>query len=55
MWSNFNCILGENNRTVCITIKLNGVNDSEPETTANASNSYFKSIPTTLSDNINNS
>ena len=36
------------------TIKLNGIHVAEPETIANAFNSYFFSIPITLSDNINN-
>ena len=36
------------------TIKLDGIHVAEPETIANAFNSYFNSIPITLSDNMNN-
>ena len=54
IWSNINCILGKKHRSISTTIKLNGINVTEPETIANAFNSYFNSIPITLSDNINN-
>ena len=36
------------------SIKLDGIRVAESETIANAFNSYFNSIPITLSDNINN-
>ena len=36
------------------TIKLDGILVTEPETIANAFNSYFNSIPIILSDKINN-
>ena len=36
------------------TIKLDGIDVAEPETIANAFNSYFNSIPITMSDNIIN-
>ena len=36
------------------TIRLDGIHVAEPETIANAFNSYFNSIPITLCDNINN-
>ena len=39
---------------ISTTIKLNGINIAEPETIANAFNSYFNSLPITLRDNINN-
>ena len=35
-------------------MKLNDIRVAEPETIANAFNSYFNSIPVTLSNNINN-
>ena len=54
IWSNINYILGEKHNSINTTIKLNGIQVAEPETIANAFNSYFNSIPITLSDKINN-
>ena len=54
IWSNINCILGKKHSSINNTIKLDGKHVAEPETNANAFNSYFNSIPITLSDNINN-
>ena len=54
MWSNINCILGKKHSSINTTIKLDGIHVAEPETIANAFNSYFNSIPITLSNNINN-
>ena len=54
IWSNINCILGKKHSSINITIKLYVIHVAEPESIANAFNSYFNSIPITLSDNINN-
>ena len=54
VWSNINCILGKKHSSINTTIKLDDIHVAEPETIANAFNSYFNSIPITLSDNINN-
>ena len=55
IWSNINCILDKKKHSsINTTIKLDGIQVAEPETIANAFNSYFKSIPIMLSDNINN-
>ena len=54
IWSNINCILGKKHSSINTTIKLDGIHVAEPETIANQFNSYFNSIPITLSDNINN-
>ena len=53
IWSNINCILGKKHSSANTTIKLDGNHVAEPETIANAFNSYFNSIPITLRDNIN--
>ena len=53
MWSNINCILGKKHSSINTTIKLDGILVAEPETIANSFNSYFNSIPITLSDTIN--
>ena len=50
----FNCILGKKHSSINTTIKLDGIHVAEPETIANAFNSYFNSISITLSDNKNN-
>ena len=54
IWSNINYFLGKKHSSINTTIKLDGIQVAEPETIANAFNSYFNSIPITLSDNINN-
>ena len=54
MWSNINTILGKNCKASSTSIKQNGIIINEPEVIANSFNSYFNSIPTTLSNNINN-
>ena len=54
IWLNIYCILGKKHSSINTTIKLNGIHVAEPETIANAFNSYFNFIPITLSDNINN-
>ena len=52
--SSINCILGKKYGSINNTIKPDGIHGVEPETIANAFNSYFNSIPITLNDNINN-
>ena len=47
-------VLVKKHSSINTTIKLDGIHVAEPETIANAFNSYFNSIPITLSDNINN-
>ena len=54
MWFNINTILGKNRKASSTSIKLNGIIINEPEIIASSFNSYFNSIPTTLSNNINN-
>ena len=54
MWSNINTILGKNRKSSSTSIKLNGIIINEPRVIASSYNSYFNSIPTTLSNNINN-
>ena len=54
MWSNINTILGKSRKSPSTSIKLNGIIINEPEVIASSFNSYFNSIPTTLSNNINN-
>ena len=54
MWSNINTILGKNRKSSSTSIKLNGIIINEPEVIASSFNTYFNSIPTTLSNNINN-
>ena len=49
--SNINTILGKKRNDA---IKLNGIIINEPEVIVNSFNSYCNSIPTTLSNNINN-
>ena len=46
--------LGKNGKATSTSIKLNGIIINEPEVIASSFNSYFNSIPTTLSNNINN-
>ena len=46
--------LSKKHSSVSTTIKLDGIHVAGPETIGNAFNSYFNSIPITLSDNINN-
>ena len=50
----YHCILGKKHSSINSTIKLDGIHAAEPKTIANAFNSYFNSIPITLSDDINN-
>ena len=52
--SNINCILGNKLISINTSIKLTGIDVAEPETIANAFNSYFNRIPVTLRDNMNN-
>ena len=52
--SNINGILCKKHSSINTTIKLDGIHVAEPEAIANEFNSYFNSIPITLSDNINN-
>ena len=52
MWSNINTILGKTSKSSSTSVKLNGVVINE--VIASSFNSYFNSIPTTLSNNINN-
>ena len=40
IWSNSNCILGKKHSSINSTIKLDGTHVAEPETIANAFNSY---------------
>ena len=54
VWSNNNTILGKNHKSSCTAIKLNDIIINEPEVIDNSFNLYFNSIPTTLSNNINN-
>ena len=54
VWSNINTILGKNRKSSSTSIKLNGIIINEPEVIASSFNTYFNSIPTTLSNNINN-
>ena len=54
IWSNINCILCKKHSSINTTINLDGIHVAEPETIANAFNSYYNSINITLSDNINN-
>ena len=54
IWSNIICIVGKKHSSINTTIKLDVIHVAEPETIANAFNSYFNSIPITFSDNINN-
>ena len=54
MWSNISIILGENRKSPSTSIKLNGIIINEPEVIASSFNSYFNSIPITLSNSINN-
>ena len=51
---NINCILGEKHSSTNTTIKLDGNHVAQPVTIAYSFNSYFNSIPITLTDNINN-
>ena len=53
MWSNINTILGKNRKSPSTSIKLDGIIINEPEVIASSFNSYFNSIPTSLSNNIN--
>ena len=54
MWS-INTILGKNRKSSSTSVnKLNGIIINEPKVIANSFNSYFNSIPTTLSNNIYN-
>ena len=54
MWSNIKCILGKKHSSINTNIKLHDIHVAEPETIVNELNSYFDSIPITLSNNINN-
>ena len=54
VWSNINTILGKNHKSSSTSIKLNSIIINEPEVIASSFNTYFNSIPTTLSYNINN-
>ena len=54
MWSNINTILGKNRKATSTSFKLNGIIINEPDVIASSFNSYFNSIPTTLSKNIDN-
>ena len=54
MWSNINTIIGINRKSSSNYIKLKGTIINEPEVIASSFNSYFNSIPTTLSNNIKN-
>ena len=54
IWSDINYILGKKHSSINTTIKLDGIHVAEPETIANSFNSYFNSIPITLSDKTNN-
>ena len=54
VWSKINIILGKNRKSSSTSIKLNDFIINEPEVIASSFNSYFNSIPTTLSNNINN-
>ena len=54
VWSNINTILGKNCKSSSTSIQLNGIIINEPKVIASSFNSYFNSIPTTLSNNINN-
>ena len=54
MWSNINTILSKNRKASSTSIKQKGIIINEPEVIANSFNSYFNSIPTILSKNINN-
>ena len=54
VWSNINTILGKNYKSSNTSIKLNDIIINEPEVIASSFNSYFNSIPTTLSNNITN-
>ena len=49
-----NTILGKKRISSSTSIKLNGIIINEPEVIGSSFNSYFNSIPTTLSNNINN-
>ena len=52
--SNINTILGKNRKSSSTSIKLNGIIINQPEVIATSFNTYFNSIPTTLSNNMNN-
>ena len=54
VWSNINTILGKNRKSTSTSIKPNGIINNEPEVIARSFISYFNSIPTTLSNSINN-
>ena len=54
MWSNINTNLGKNRKSPSTSNKLHGIIIDEPEVIASSFNSYFNSIPTTLSNSINN-
>ena len=54
MWSNINTILGKNRKSSITFIKVDDIIFNEPEVIAQSFNSYFNSIPATLSNNINN-
>ena len=54
VWSNINTILGKSRKSSSTCIKLNGIIINEPEVIASSFNSNFNSIPTTLSNNVNN-
>ena len=54
VWSNINTILCKNRKSTSTSIKLNGIIINELEVIASSFNSYFNSIPTSLSNSINN-
>ena len=54
VFSNTSTILGKNRKSSSTSIKQNVIINNEPEVIASSFNSYFNSIPTTLSNNINN-
>ena len=54
VYSNINTILGKNRKSSSTSIKLKGIIINEPEVIASSFNLYFNSIPTTLSNSINN-
>ena len=54
VWANINTILCKNRKSSSTSIKLNGIIINEPEVIASSFNLYCNSIPTTLSNIINN-
>ena len=54
VWSNINTILGKNLKSPSSSIKLNGIIINEPDVIESSFNSYFNSIPATLSNSTNN-